>query len=463
MNNFFERLNEWVRTSVTIRMLSVAFLILLLLIPASMIESLIREREMRQQDVIREISSKWSGPQTLTGPILSIPYDAYERANDGKMVKVTQWAHFLPESQAVTGQLAPQTRRRGLYEAVVYNAQLQFAGRFPSPDFSELGIAPDQVHWNDALVAVGISDMRGIEKEIQLQWAGQTYALNSGIETRDVLPGGASVKVRVAEGAGRYEYRFDLELKGSQSVFFVPVGRETNVTLQSDWPTPSFDGAFLPAERDVTETGFQAKWHVLHLNRQYPQQWKGSAYHLATEASPRYGIEPALQQSDQAAFGVHLLVPVDQYQKSMRTAKYAIMLIALTFVVFFFIEILTRRNIHPIQYILVGLALCVFYTLLLSLSEQIGFNAAYAVAALATIGLITAYVSSIFKNGRLTALMAGILTVLYGFIFVVLQLEDYALLLGSIALFVLLAVLMWLTRRIDWYQFGKKPPQEELA
>ncbi|MGB3618666.1 MAG: cell envelope integrity protein CreD [Catalinimonas sp.] len=469
MSNSFERLNEWVRTSVTIRMLSVAILVLLLLIPASMIESLVRERSGRQARVIEEISRTWSGAQTVAGPVLSIPYVTYDRTADDRTVTTKRWAHFLPTTHDVEVQLDPETRRRALYEAVVYRADLRFRGSFAAPDFAALNIDPATVRLPEAVVTVGLTDMRGIEEEIELGWNDEGLRFDAGLDVRQVLPEGVSTRVPITPGDTAYLYAFDLKLRGSQALDFVPVGRETNVSVRSVWATPSFVGAFLPEVRTVSDSGFTARWRVLHLNRTYPQQWRGEAYRLVGGGvRPRYRTdvegmaEPtASGGGGGATFGVNLLLPVDPYQKTTRVAKYAVMLIALTFVTFFFVEIMTRRNIHPIQYILVGLALCVFYTLLLSLAEQIGFDGAYLVAMGATVGLITAYVGGVFRSPRLTALMAGILLVLYGFIWVVLQLEDYALLLGSVALFVLLAVLMYLTRRIDWYRFGKQHGRPE--
>jgi inner membrane protein len=241
-----------------------------------------------------------------------------------------------------------------------------------------------------------------------------------------------------APETGVYTFAFDLDLNGSQALRFVPLGRETNVQLASTWATPSFDGAFLPDERTVTDDGFSSDWRVLHLNRNYPQQWRGTSVAL-----------------NESAFGVTLLVPVDQYQKSMRAAKYAILVIALTFLVFFFAEIRNRERVHPFQYILVGLALCLFYTLLLAASEQVAFNLAYVVAGLATIGLVTAYTRSIFASRTLSLLTGGVLLVLYGFVFVILQLQDFALLVGSIGLFVALALTMYLSRNIDWYRLSQ--------
>ena len=436
-SSLFERLNNSIRNSVTVKLVSMGLLILLLLIPAFMIQSLIQERELMRQQAIDEVSGKWGRAQTVAGPILMVPYDDYRTSDDNRLIRTTRYAYFLPETLEIEGGVQPETRYRGIYEVVVYNAALAFSGRFPQPDFSAFDIEPERVRWDEAAVVVGITDLRGINEAVELAWADVRRDFDPGTETRDVVEEGISVRVPLAsQGAEGYTFAFDLDLNGSEAVNFVPLGKETSVRLESAWSHPSFDGAFLPDERAV-DSGFTARWRVLHLNRNYPQQWRGSG----TDVYP-------------SAFGVELLLPVDQYRKSMRAAKYAVLIIALTFLVFFFAEIRNRRRVHPFQYILVGLALCLFYALLLSLSEQIGFNAAYALAALATLGLVSLYTRSIFETPRLTLVAGLVLLVLYGFVFVLLQLQDYALLVGSIGLFVALALTMYLSRNIDWYAAG---------
>jgi inner membrane protein len=214
----------------------------------------------------------------------------------------------------------------------------------------------------------------------------------------------------------------------------MPVGRETTVQVGGSWGNPSFVGAYLPEERSVEPNKFLASWKVLHLNRNYPQQWTGASVNLK-----------------ESAFGIKLLMGLDEYQKTMRSAKYAIMFIVLTFLSFFMAEVLNKRIIHPIQYVLIGLALTIFYTLLLSISEQTNFNRAYLLSSAATIALIGLYTRSVLNSILAAAIITGILAVLYGFLFIVLQLQDYALLLGSIGLFLILALVMYITRNINWF------------
>lgn len=441
MNNnnpsFFDRLNSWLRNSITVHLLSVGVLILILLIPASMIQDLIREREYRMEEAINEVSSKWGGPQTLAGPILTVPYYKYSKDNYDRLVKTIDYAHFLPEEINIEGSIAPEMRYRGIYEVVVYSSAMNVKGKFKKPDFSEWSTFENDIIWKDAFLSLGISDMRGIKENILVNWNENSFALNPGIETKDVLESGLSARIPVnaADSASSgFTFSFDLKLNGSKLLNFVPVGKENDIKISSSWPSPSFDGNYLPDERNISESGFDAQWKVLHLNRNYPQQWKGNAQRILD-----------------SEFGVTLLLPVDEYQKTTRSAKYAIMFIALTFLIFFFVEILNKKRIHPVQYLLVGLGLCIFYTLLLSLSEHIGFGIAYIVASIAVVLLITFYTSTILLNKRLTAITGLVLTVLYGFIYTIIQLEDYALLMGSIGLFLVLTILMYLSRKIKWY------------
>jgi inner membrane protein len=222
-------------------------------------------------------------------------------------------------------------------------------------------------------------------------------------------------------------------LKGSGNLSFVPTGKVTRVEASSTWPDPSFTGGYLPDLRSVKDNGFVADWRVLALNRKFPQQWKADTMNLTD-----------------AAFGVNLIVPVDSYQQTMRCVKYAILIILLTFTAFFLIEWIYQRPIHSLQYVLVGFALCLFYTLLLSFSEYTGFNPAYGIAAVATIGLITWYVSNVLRSAKMSLFILSLLTVQYGFIFTLLQLQDYALLLGSVGLFITLALVMYFSRKIKW-------------
>jgi inner membrane protein len=420
--SFFERY------AYGIKALLIGILVLLLLIPANMIMGLISEREQRQFEAKGEVSGKWGDAQTITGPVLVIPYVAKPG--------VTANAIFLPERLKVNGKLLPEIRKRGIYEVAVYTSNLEISGSFSKLDVMELNIAPNLVLLKDAYLAIGVNDMRGISNQAGVQWNGQNYYFNPGIPAADLFPNGMQVKVPLAlsdSGIVAGNFAVNLELKGSGQLFFSPVGKTTTVELHSNWTNPSFDGAFLPNTRSMDNKGFTAAWQVSNLNRNFPQSWVGNNSNLHS-----------------ADFGVKLFLPVDTYQQSTRAVKYAILIIGLTFLVYYFIELLQRYSVHPLQYILIGVALCVFYTLLIALAEQLNFTIAYLIAALLTISLVSVYTASVLRSARLAAGIGGALSLLYGFIYVIIRSEDQALLMGSLGLFIILAIVMYFSRRIKW-------------
>ena len=431
------------KTNIYFKVTTITFIGLLLLIPTFMIENLISEREWTQNDAIREVSAKWGEEQTISGPFISIPYHRYvkqfsQKDSIEKIVQLKKYLHVLPTQLTISGQINPEKRHRGIYEIVVYNSKLDISGTFNQFDLKALDIQPENILFDKAEFVVGINDLRGIEKQVNLNWDKEKLSFNPGVPSNDITGSGINASLAIDPNADKiYNFDFSLDLKGSQKLYFTPVGKVTDIDLSSEWPNPSFNGAFLPDNREVSEEGFNANWNVLHLNRNYPQIWAGS----------RHSIE-------HSAFGIDLLLPVDNYQKSYRSIRYAILFIGFTFLVFFFIEVLNKIFIHPIQYILVGVSLIVFYTLLLAISEHLKFNLAFIISAVATLSLIAGYVKAILKSTKLTMLISGVLAVLYSFIFVIIQLQDYALLIGSIGVFIILGIVMYFSRKIDWYNLN---------
>jgi inner membrane protein len=428
--------------SATFKLIIIGLLILIMLVPGAMIRNLINEREQTQLEVLSEIGSKWGYGQTINGPVLSIPYYHYIE-QDEKQYREIRFAHFLPGQLEVEADVTPEIRYRGIYKTVVYNTMLKVSGSFDFPDTDELKIERTAVLPDDAFVQVGITDMRGIQQVLPFGWNQQVLEVEPGIPTDDISASGFHVRISLEEG-DHFDFQFELNLNGSDHLYFVPVGKSTNIRMRSPWKHPRFDGAFLPDKRDISDGGFEASWKVLHLNRNYPQSWKGSAFH-----------------TEDSAFGCYLILPVDQYQKTMRSAKYAIMFIALTFMIFFFVEILNKRRIHPVQYLIVGLSISIFYVLLLSLGEQVGFNLSYLISSVAIVGLITAYAASIFRYSKLTIVLGICLALLYVFLFILIQLQDYALLLGSIGLFIAMGLIMYTSRNVDWYSANSLKNQDK--
>ncbi len=433
--------SSW-RNSISVRVAVIAILALLLLIPLSMVQSLIQEREQRKQEAQQEVSDTWGGPQTLVGPVISVPYETVARVTieDGsgktELRTVRQYAHFLPELLQVDAELDPEKRHRGIYDVVVYRGKVEMKGKFKALGKNELGLN-EKLLWDQASVVLGISDLRSIREQVRMTVGARQVAFEPGAAANDVA--GVAVNALLPLSAEELEQELDfslsIQLNGSAFLRMVPVGRVTKASVRSSWADPSFQGAFLPDSSTITPEGSSANWTVLHLNRPYPQEFTGSRAYQLQESS----------------FGLDLMLPVDEYRKSDRASKYGMMLIALVFLVFFFVEVLQKLRIHPIQYLLVGLALCVFYTLLIALGEHIGFGKAYLVSTLAVVGLVVFYAASVFRMPKATQLLAMVLLFVYGFMFTIIHQEDFALLIGSIGLFVVLAIVMALSRKIDWY------------
>lgn len=350
----------------------------------------------------------------------------------------TETAYFLPETLSVNGRLNPQIRYRGIFEAVLFTAALDMSGTFAPPDFAKLQIPEKDVRWKDAEVLLVISDSHGVRENIVMRWDGVLCSFSPG-SSPAVLGGAGVIGTRVPFDRAKNAHSFDikLSLNGSGELSLAPFGKETRVDLSSDWPSPSFSGAYLPTKRNVTAKSFSASWDIFYLARKFPQQWIGADVNFRNFA--------------EALFGVKLITQANSYQKTLRSTKYGMLCILLTFVVFFMFEIFNVRTVHPVQYLLVALALCLFYLLLLSTSEFLGFGLAYLIAAAATVSVITGYSRAVLGGGSRALVMGGVLSLLYGYFYVLLQLEDYALLMGSIGLFAVLAFIMYFTRRVDWY------------
>lgn len=438
-NTPIEKVSNLIKNSVTLKLVTITFLMLLLLIPASMIQSIIQEREQLNNETTNEVSAKWANEQLINGPILSIPL-VYEYEKDDEKISVTKYWQILPENLNITGDIVPEKLKRGIYEVVVYKSALAISGNFlvkSQPDPNNL----KQIKFDQAFLTIGITDLRGIKNKINLKWNGENLNVNPGSKLQDIIYSGVTIDLpSLAKQTGNeIQFSFDLDLQGSKKLAFIPIGSTTNVNLKSPWESPSFNGNFLPDNRELSEAGFTANWTILQLNRNYPQTWIGNGQR---------------QQMQESSFGVDLILPLDDYQKSYRSAKYAVMTIALTFLIFFLVEVLNKRKIHPFQYALVGLALCLFYILLVSISEHTDFNIAYGISTLGIVIMISLYSLSVFKKMKLSLLLITTITGIYGFLFVTLQLADYALLMGSVGLTIILGLTMYFTRNINWYKLN---------
>ncbi|MDD3052151.1 MAG: cell envelope integrity protein CreD, partial [Candidatus Cloacimonetes bacterium] len=323
--------------------------------------------------------------------------------------------------------------------AVVYKSELSLSGQFSLPSLTDLQYKEAVFLWEKAFLSLGITDLRGINEKVSITLNDNNLTLIPGTMSSAPVNSGVSAQSPLSTDKEVIDFTVSLQLKGSQFVNFVPVGEETVVQLTSEWTTPSFSGSFLPESRIINENGFDAKWKIYYLNRNYPQKW---------DSEKNYNLL-------ESAFGVRLLPKVDEYQKTERTSKYAILFLSLTFLSFFISELLSDKKVHPFQYLLVGFAILIFYSLLLSLTEYLSFKFAYLIAVFAIVSMITLYTHSIVPEKKITAIISSILIILYGYLYVILQLQDFALLMGNIGLFIILAIVMFITRKIDWYSLSR--------
>jgi len=435
------------------KFITIAVLIMLLMIPVGMINGVIKERKSSQQNVVEEIAKSSSYSQRLVGPVLVVPYikktkewrvDPDTKVRYQIEVATNGQLYFLPSAFAVDGKIKTERRARGIYEARLYHADNNISGHFDTP--VNYGIVEDLPDYEFDLpyIAMGIKDIRGIENGLKIQVNNDLIDMQPGSKLK-MLGEGVHATISRPDFLQKsaLHFKLNLVLQGTESLSVVPIGRDSQVNLASDWPHPSFMGDYLPVKREIDATGFTALWRTSYFSSNLEESFNHCAFENECEIlNSRY-------------FGVNLIEPVDQYVKSDRAIKYALLFIALTFAGFFLFEILKRLSVHPVQYGLVGLALAFFYLLLISLSEHIAFNLAYIISSSACILLIGFYVSYVLHSIARSVIFSSLLASLYALLYSLLSAEDYALLMGSIMLFALLGVFMVLTRKLDWYSVGR--------
>ena len=413
-----------------------AALIGIMMIPTVFISDLVRERQERNEAVVKEVDSRWAMAQTISGPYIFLPYKFMTTDAAGKPLVIFNHFLIIPENKQVTGKISHEVRERSIYKVLLYRSSLTDQGNFilNLPN----GVTADQVQWPNAKICFGISDFKGIEEKIVIHFNGTDNELSpglpAGIDDANEKGLSAPVQITAADIGKSVNYQMNIKIKGSEMLHFIPLSGNSHYTLESGWPNPSFDGNNLPSERMVTKNGFTAEWNF-------------------NKANLPFGTVLNDFKFDQSAlaFGVTMVEPADQYAKTNRSIKYAILIIGLTFSLFFIIELMQRKPIHPVQYVLIGLALVIFYSLLLAISEFVAFDYAYLIAALGTIILIGLYAKGHFKSWKSSGIFTGVLTLLFGFIFVLIRLEDTALLVGSIGLFIILALTMYASKKVNWY------------
>lgn len=431
--------------SLITRFALVALLSLLMVIPLNMVEEIVDDRSALHRSVLNDIANTWGRQQQLSGPALMVPYtekfitESILTDKDGNERKVNKTrfeqrtAIVLPESLTIDTDLKGHERSRGIYNALVYSANLKINGSFKRPNINSLSNHIDTIHWDKAWFVLGISDTRAINKVSALKWAKQAIDFEPGTKITGLIKQGFHAPLVLNDDQQTFPYFLDINLNGSNGFYFEPFAKKTEVTISSDWPHPSFQGSVLPSDRTITDKGFEASWSVPNLARNYPQLW--------TAETQQFNVH-------EFRAGVHLFEPISLYSQITRTIKYGILFIVLTYITFVIFELGIKQRLHFVQYGIIGLGLSLFYLSLLALAEHISFLIAYVSAASLISLMISLYVYSAVKNISRTGLVFLLLSGLYSILYSLLKLEGYALLVGTLLLLVILAVLMYFTRHI---------------
>jgi inner membrane protein len=407
-----------------------ALLTLVLKIPLSMVGGAVSDRQTYESEAIRNVTAAWGGNQSFSGPLIVVPY---QHSVDGRFVAET--LTLLPEKLTIDGTVRPEQRRRGLFSVTVYTATIDVVAEFQTKAVRDLLADGRWMDWPSAHVDLGVTDARSIEgTAIEVDGQPIDWTAGSGPPLASLQ---ASLKSIALAERETVTVRFRIAFGGSGSLSFAPLGKRTEVTLASAWPSPSFAGRYLPVSQSVTKVGFQAKWAISNLSRRYGQLWDSAVKN-----------EPSTKNVIESAFGVTLFEPVNAYRETDRAIKYAILFISLTFGASLLFEMATGTHPHPAQYGLIGLSLCIFYLLLLSFSEQVGFAAAYFISAAAVVVQATIYNWALRRRFGPALAFGAVLAVLYAGLYGLLQLEDVALLAGSLLLFAVLSLAMWFTRNL---------------
>ncbi|MEZ4854646.1 cell envelope integrity protein CreD [Flavobacterium sp.] len=428
----------------TAKLIMVGILTLVLLIPLNLVQDLITERSTRKVEATQQIASTWGENVMLMGPILKIPYkttvetEVINEKTKQTTIQVQTYeenAYFFPTELNYSTKVDKVDKLKyGIYKAIVFKSKIATSGNFEKLDFEKLGIKPENILWNKASIIVKTTNLKSIKSELVVNFNNQQLTLETNNENDSHFDTLESTTFSLSN-ENKNNFNFTIDYNGSESIEFIPLGKTTTTAIDAIWNSPSFIGYFAPNDttKKITANDFHADWKVINVNRPFAQQY--------TEKLPN------LQQY---SYGVRLIETADQYQQNERASKYGFLVIGLTFLIFFLIQTISKINIHIFQYTMIGLALVMFYTLLISITEHSSFSFAYIIAASAVIVMLLLYSISILKNKKISFFITAALALLYSFIFVIIQLEDYALLVGSIGLFLILGAVMYFSRKIDW-------------
>lgn len=420
----------------------IVLLLLLFLIPIGLIKSLVRDRNHYFKEAAASILMPKGGEPNLEGIVLAVPYvETTETRNADGSLSYEEYTHYIvsvPESMKLNTTVEPEYLTRGIFEVPVFSCSVAAEGVFSALEFSRLRIQEDQLQWSDALLLLGISNKKNFTQSPLVTVDGKTLdmSLSAPYESS---PFSNTVFYTLGESFARdgFSYKMDIALQGGNALSMTPVAVDNSFSVSSSWPTPGFSGGWLPAERHISEDGFDASWQIAGLSTRYPRTW------LSTQQAASADVSESIE--------IGFVTPVDNYQKTERSVKYALLFLIIPFLAIFIFEVFTKTRIHPVQYGLIGLADVIFYLLLLSISEHLSFITTYWIASAAVSALMFLYAAAIFKKVRWGGFFAGVQAIAYIFLFGTLQAEDYALLIGSLGLFFVVGLLMVLTRKVDWY------------
>ena len=422
---------------VATKIITIGLIVLVLMIPLMMLQGLISERTAMRDQAHATVANGWGGRLTIGGPMLRIPYDTTHKDKDGVVVVTRHQLYVLPADLNIDAKLdEPEPLHVGIYQVPVYQVKVKMTGSFDGKGLAPIIDPNGTYYWSQTRLRLPLSDVRSVRELKQANFGDRN--LKFGPADIGAFPAiEAEVDLTAAYTGAVKAFAFDLKLAGSQALSLLPLAGVTRASVNSTWPHPQFNGAFLPADRSVSDEGFSAQWQVLEVNRDFPQNWIGGQ------------VDDARMQA--SAFGVELFQSVDIYQRNERAVKYALMFIALTFLSFYAWELLSGLAIHPMQYLFVGLALSTFYLLLIALSEHLMFAAAYWLGAGALVALLGIYIAGALSSRKNGVIVAGLMGLVYGLLYMLVLSESYSLLMGAIALFAVLAVVMLATRNVRWY------------
>lgn len=466
---------EKISNSTLLKLFVILFLSLILLIPLALIRDLIEERKSREQEVSGGIALNWGKDQVVSSPVLAIPYRetaplSAEKTEKSNLREETKWIFVLPKTSNIVTAISPQHLSRGIYTSVVYSSNITVEGNFGKLNPEKMEIPVENIDWKGSKLIFGIQDFKGLGKRPTFNWDGQDIVFDPDFNNLNLFNQNLVCAVPLTPQDDNNHFKIKLDLKGSKSLNFLPLSDQTNIQAKGNWANPSFTGAFLPSKRNTEASNFSASWEIPSFSRKLPQQWVGDAHNIyrfdanienandtnepttpQTTTPPGTSANNLMDNTDMIT--IHFLPDINNYQKTTRVAKYGILIIILTFTSLLFTEVIKKKRVHIIQYILIGAAMVLFYTLLLALSEHIGFNLAYVTATMATVLLIGSFIKAITKDAKTAALLSSILGIFYLFIYVLMQLRDYSLIAGTIGIFIILAILMRVSTKINWYQF----------